>query len=512
MAFLPLPASEHDDGATTLSVEEPWPGLAAFREEDAAFFAARSEERDQLLGRVLRYRLTVLHGLSGLGKTSLLQAGLFPALRERQFLPVPLRLTFIAEAPPLTEQVFAAIQAAAAAADATPPVRRAGETLWEYFHREGNELWTRRNRLLTPLLVFDQFEEIFSLGVHRRPVESREFVDALADLSEGRAPRAVKERLDSASPEAARNFAFNRRGCHVLLALREDYLAQLDDLRALMPTVAHNRMRLRPFNALQAAEVVLQPGGKLVTPEVAREIVKAVAAERQRSRPTEEQEIDPALLCLLCRELNKRRIAEQQAQITADLLTDQAREQILTAFYETAMAQVSNVTRRWVEEELLLGSGLRDSAAIESAVQAGVSEAEIDELIAERVLRKEERGGVVRVELTHDVLTEVVQRSRDARRQREAGEAAEREREHRAAEERRKLEEETRRQGEATKRQRKLTRIAGSFAVVFLVCLPSRATRSGRRPWSVTGPRTRDRKRRRATSLAARCLRRTSIR
>jgi len=74
----------------------PWPGLASFREADQAFFHGREAESAELTRLVLRERLTVLFGLSGLGKSSLLAAGVFPRLRQQNVLPVPLRLDFSA--------------------------------------------------------------------------------------------------------------------------------------------------------------------------------------------------------------------------------------------------------------------------------------------------------------------------------------------------------------------------------------------------------------------------------
>ena len=60
--------------------QHPWIGLASFTEGDREFFAGRGEEIDELFRLVRREVLTLLYGVSGLGKTSLLQAGLFPAL------------------------------------------------------------------------------------------------------------------------------------------------------------------------------------------------------------------------------------------------------------------------------------------------------------------------------------------------------------------------------------------------------------------------------------------------
>ena len=405
--------------ASDLSAQDPWPGLASYTEEDAAYFAARETERDELLERVLQHRLTVLYGLSGLGKSSLVQAGLFPALRARNSLPVYVRLNFAPEAAALVDQVFAAIEAATQAAGAKMPVRQDSETLWEYFQRQGNAFWSQRNRLLAPVLVLDQFEEIFTLGAFRRADESKAFLEAIADLAEGRAPSAVKARLDRSSSEASRSFDFNRKACHVLLSLREDYLAYLEDLRRLMPSMG-NRMRLRPLNGTQAMTVVCKPGGSLVTEAVAEEIVTGVVGARQRQRPAAEQEVDPALLSLLCRELNKRRLKDAAVRISAGMLTEQVRVGILSEFYEEAIGRVSATARRFVEDKLLLASGQRDSVALEVAHEAEVDDVQIEALVDERLVRREERGGIVRLELTHDVLTDVVRASRDQRREREA--------------------------------------------------------------------------------------------
>ena len=72
--------------------ENPWPGLSTFTEEQTAFFFGRDEEVRELLRRVERKALTVLFGQSGLGKSSLLQAGLFPRLRTENLCPVYVRL------------------------------------------------------------------------------------------------------------------------------------------------------------------------------------------------------------------------------------------------------------------------------------------------------------------------------------------------------------------------------------------------------------------------------------
>ena len=125
------------DGEARLNPQNPFPGLSPYEESDHDFFYGREAEQDELLRRVRRESLTVLFGQSGLGKTSLIQAGLFPMLREAQYLPIPIRLSFGAEAPELERQVSLAVTKALKQAEAEleGDQLRAGETLWEFFHR-----------------------------------------------------------------------------------------------------------------------------------------------------------------------------------------------------------------------------------------------------------------------------------------------------------------------------------------------------------------------------------------
>ena len=76
----------------SLDEQNPWPGLATYDEGASDFFFGREDEVEELLRLIKLSPLTVLYGKSGLGKSSLLQAGLFPRLRQAYFLPVYIRL------------------------------------------------------------------------------------------------------------------------------------------------------------------------------------------------------------------------------------------------------------------------------------------------------------------------------------------------------------------------------------------------------------------------------------
>jgi DNA-binding SARP family transcriptional activator/WD40 repeat protein len=59
----------------------PYLGLAGYEETDSALFVAREQATARLLGRLLTSRLLVVTGDSGAGKSSVVRAGLLPAVR-----------------------------------------------------------------------------------------------------------------------------------------------------------------------------------------------------------------------------------------------------------------------------------------------------------------------------------------------------------------------------------------------------------------------------------------------
>ncbi|MDO9310524.1 MAG: hypothetical protein Q7T85_02385, partial [Nitrosomonas sp.] len=405
--------------------ERPWPGLASFLERDAPYFKGRDDDIRNLYSQVNRERLTVLFGVSGLGKSSLLQAGLFPQLREDNFFPVLIRLDFSPDPVNLSEQVFAAIARQARDNAIEAPQRQSDETLWEYFHHDGTEFWNTRNRIVIPLLCFDQFEEIFTLGR-----ENSERIDALdrllqelADLIEGRCPDNIKTRFE-ADPEETKHFNFTRHPYKLIFSLREDYLAELEGLRALLPSIIHNRFRLLPMNGEQAMAVVDQTQGRLMTSSTAENIVRLAGGKQ--SEPQLELSaisIEPALLSLFCHELNERRIDAGARQIDTESAANN-REQILQNFYERSLADHAPELRQFIEDKLITISGFRNSEAYDNALGIpGVTAEALDQLVQCRLMRLEERDGHKRIELIHDVLTGVVRKSREQRQLREIQQA-----------------------------------------------------------------------------------------
>ena len=419
---------------TVIDAQNPWPGLSAFDEAAQRFFNGRDAESTELLRLVGQAPLTVLFGKSGLGKTSLVQAGLFPKLRQQNVLPVYVRLDVRDRSAPLIQQAAAALQAEIGKHGVDSSAPNPGESLWEHLHGRHVQWWSPKNQPLTPLFVFDQFEEVFTLGAENADAIERLRLD-LADLIENRIPADLAQRIEGGA--SAEHLDLRGQRYKVLLSFREDFLPEVEGWKGELPSLMRNRLRLLPMSADRALQVVSgeTPAGRtheLVNDETAREIVRFVAAVQTGDEKTgrgkrvrkaadlawDKLEIEPALLSLVCAGLNAKRMARGQATIDAALLADTG-EAIIGDFYQRCVADVPDKTRRFIEDALITEGGFRNSYPLQDALDQGaLTEPLLRQLVDRRLLRIDHQLGADRVELIHDRLTDVVREHRDRERER----------------------------------------------------------------------------------------------
>src|SRR5271166_3705748 len=434
-------------GGATVDPDHPWLGLHPFTEENQHYFFGRTAEIREIFLRVRENPLTVLYGNSGLGKTSLVRAGLIPKLRVERFRPVHLLLDFSSASPSLTDQVREALAKVCADpdSDAATLLERWAPlgSLWEIYAHE--KLRPPEIAARPPVLIFDQFEEVFTLGrdeagtANRRNAEVTELFTQIADLVENRAP-AKLQALFRDEPQRALDYDFGTTVARVVLALREDFLAQFEQWKNAMPSLMRNRMPLRLLTGPQALEAVVRPGRmdsrSLVSDQVAEQIVRFVA-QRPDDTPLKEIEAVPPLISLVCERLNAARLEAKppQEEISHELVKSQGAD-ILQRFYDESFAAFLDAereaVREYIEGRMVTVGGHRNPVAREDAVaelaRLGVSapNSVLNALISRRLLTPEQRGGIQRLEITHDVLAPLVVRGRKEREERRLTREAER--------------------------------------------------------------------------------------
>lgn len=482
--------------------KNPWLGLESYREGEVLY--GRDDDIRDLGQSVLNDSNVLLYGKSGIGKSSILNAGVIPAMRRHGFLPVPVRLShkdsrgYLVQ---IHEAIAAAIippregeDAAARAAVVARCIREvvpvrdpSAEGLYEYFHR--HTFHAADGSRLRILLIIDQFEEIFTLQSDESAKKA--FFLSMADMLNDVVPAALQQAPDAAdvgAPEAPVETAsldddifdgidlgdtsgvteyVNDNDIHFVFTIREDFLSEFEYYTAAIPSLKQNRYGLRPINEEQAAQIILRPQPGLISPDVAKLIIEKVTGRSDFELDgVPEIEVDSAVLSLY---LNRLYDAKDGEHITAALVEQKGGE-IIADFYHEAIASIRPRTVEYLEDMLLNGQGRRDNITVYDAIHdGGVSEEELDTLCdRKKILRRFNYAGDLRIEYVHDILCPVVKEHKDERLLLRAQEEERRRQEEALAAEKAKRHQlELKAAAERRRNRRKLVAAVG--AVVLLV-------------------------------------------
>ncbi|MBD3236639.1 MAG: protein kinase, partial [Candidatus Eisenbacteria bacterium] len=226
--------------ATARLPSRPYKFLNYYDAEDEAIFFGRAAETRQLVSRILSYRLNLLYAPSGVGKTSLLRAGLMPALEKKGYRPAycrvfddpPAEIRHALERALRRAEDGAGGSRAEAGSQPGPAARDATAEALDAF--AGRLAAHTANLREAVVLIIDQLEELFLR------------FDAQTRTAVARLIRACVEHAGGR--------------IRVLLSLREDFLARLSDFREQLPTVFHNGFCLQPPGAREPRGVGRKEG------------------------------------------------------------------------------------------------------------------------------------------------------------------------------------------------------------------------------------------------------------
>ncbi len=409
-----MPDIQDKNNTGTITDQRPFLGLKPFEEKNKSQFGGRDREIRELFGQIENHGLTVVFGKSGIGKTSLIRAGLIPELRQNYYFPIYFRIDYSSEIKPL-EQLKTFIYDELKKKD--PATRAVGaKTLWEYFHAIN-----LADGLVTPVLILDQFEEMFTLG-DENIRDILELLIELADLAENRIPLTVQEAYQKRNETVSSRYG--DQPYRVVLSLREDYLASLDELKRYLPSIMANRFRVLQMTIGQAMDAAIKPGKGLIDKEVAREIIKKLPDVSQNDfefmetggSNRQKLKVEPFLLSLICDRINEKRIEEGLDKFTIELVSHFNVSDVISSFYNETVRKYGQHVAHALEDRLLTESGFRKLQALEE-LQAlySISDEVISALVDARIIRKELREGVEYAELIHDVLAPVIKENRDKR-------------------------------------------------------------------------------------------------
>ncbi len=426
----------------------PYVGPRAFNTAESDYFFGREEEIEILQGLVMSRRVVLLFAKSGVGKSSLVRAGLIPRLtaertvgrgrRARRLPPKMKTLPIGTVGGGLPSQLnqpldnvysFIALYSMQSDDDVDPNTL-AGQTLAEgladLIGSDGNSPPDD----LPVLLVLDQFEELFTRHLTRW--EDREGFF-----------RQISQALDNHPP------------LHVLFVMREDFIAELTPYTNLIPGRLESDYRLERLNKDAALKAVKQPAADAERPfaeGVAEELVDnlrrvqtgqrgstgKMRSEEPASSDSEQATettpihpssfilhpssalgvyVEPVHLQIVCRQL--------WASLPLDCTTIEAShvqafgdvDEALMNFYESTLQEMMQVDiidvserrlRNWFDNHLVTPARTKGLVYRGDDSSEGLLNAAVDILNEAYIIRANKRGSDTWYELAHDRLIEPI--------------------------------------------------------------------------------------------------------
>ena len=377
----------------------PYRGIHPFRFIDQKYYFGREEITRELVDNVLLYRLVVIFGESGAGKSSLINAGLVPALKAKGFQPERLRVRPFKDQPLLIERIdvgetvesgFLPSIFARDEVDSNP-ASSALITL-KNFHHSINQAIQNQH----PTLIFDQFEELFTLFGNERILQLR-VLNTIARLASD--PKLKVK---------------------IILSIREDFLGKLQILNRRYPQVLDHRIRLGLLTRENARQAVLSPFEPTnpfearLLPDLAERIIDDLSATQS------DRSIPPTQLQIIC-----SRLWDTYAANTSEIGLPQFEAMggvtgIIKAFFTSELQLFTGSQRRLaveILEELITDSNTRDVVSkgkIRELAAAGKNSGQLSTILEtlekRRLINQVSQRGTYYFELSSEFLIEPVQK------------------------------------------------------------------------------------------------------
>lgn len=373
----------------------PYVGSRPFERSEADRFFGRDREIELLAALAYSNRTMVLHASSGAGKTSLVEAGLRPRLESEGWGVLPTaRVGIRAGGSAATARVNRFVASLATAWQL--PIR------WELVEPPPGVVELLGPLGVTPhglsVVVIDQFEELFLSDISRQ-VERVEFVHQLA--------------------HALDRFA----GLRLLLAVRDDYLGELEPLLDAFRQTTLRMTRLERLDAASARAAIVEPSrasGRTWEEVAAKQLVDSLLTARVHRRGqlarVGGEVVEPVQLQVVC-DLLWRNLPRSVTNVTSAHLAEYGDvDRALADYYGAAVAAAAGVAgwsdrrvREWCHNNLVTSAGTRSTVFRDKTTSNGLPNEAVDELEAHHVLRAEARLGGRWYELSHDRLVDVVE-------------------------------------------------------------------------------------------------------
>ena len=401
------------------------------------FFSGEKLTFEELYRRISLEPFTILFSKSGLGKSSLINAGLIPKIeKEKQFRPIYVRFL------PKGSEDLSPVEKTGLR------VRAGKESVNTYLDnliKDEKSLWhdlkecqiTSVNKLnsideneeTNSVLIFDQFEEFFTYSLE----DQLEFRKQLSEVLNTPTPQRYWDILglysDEDMPFKDDELALLQKNLNlrVLISIREDRLHHLAKMSDYLPTNSSNWYKLGPLDESSAKEAIELPAkieGRFdsTTFKFSEKALKHILKFLNKGKT---KQIESSQLQIICNSIEEKVIDSKIKIIQLEDVNDL--DSIIGNYYEQRINAINDIEQRRkaveiIEDELLFDDDeqQRRLAIFEGKLLQKINKNTIKALVDSHLLRSEPlEGGAFSYELSHDSLMAPILKAKARRKQKE---------------------------------------------------------------------------------------------
>ncbi|MCB0566912.1 MAG: hypothetical protein KDD01_21305 [Phaeodactylibacter sp.] len=412
-----------------------YPGAQPFSTSQRGIFFGRDKDIEALFELISLEQLVVFYSKSGLGKSSLINAGLLPKARESSAM-YPLAIRFGAYMPGITNEMPLDMLTARAAGD--------GSILLDRILSKENSIWyhLKSHLLQNPgqdgfLLIFDQFEELFTYPDEQIAAISQTLAELFFKTIPQRFRKAIEEKL---ATDPKYFSSSDLKALHqqvpvkVLLAIRSDRMSELNKLKDYLPQILQNCYELDALSEERAEDAIMLPAYLKEDHFISNPFDYSEGAmEKILGFLTQDrsQKVESFQLQVLCQAIERRVINQQLTVVRGEDLGDL--NSIYKNYYDDQIDLIGDekaklAARRLIEEGLIFEEEERRINLYEGQIfkSFGVPSQLLSQLVDSHLLRAEPslQGGFT-YELAHDSLVAPILASKEKRKREEEKRQAE---------------------------------------------------------------------------------------
>lgn len=374
----------------------PWVGPQSYpitKSGNSSFsFCGRSDDIFNFTRLIRENNIVTLYGRSGVGKTSLLNAGIYPRLTAERFLPIILRLGQKDKGKSIQYYIKDYLERIESDLQCSSRIN-------ESFPDETDESFLckllcsfrfkSKEQELCPLLIFDQFEELLRWRYDETKILLQQIDYLTSNLQ----------------------WIPNRPNFRFVITIREDDLYLLEDCldNCYLYSFKNCRYRLRPLDYKNAEEVITIPGEEyLPTNEEREELIKKII---QLSTNSEDGAISTITLSIVCSMLYDDMISAGQKRLSLKNYIDDKgeliKDDLFEKYYDDATKDLKqrDRVREFIEDKLVMSE--RRVAVPKKYAIDKIDKEDINQLIHSSKKLLNETSDE-RIELIHDAFCPVL--------------------------------------------------------------------------------------------------------